>query len=75
MGIHTRHASLALAVLLLPASLDTLRDGSQDDTPPRVPAGVIEWHPTLDAARETAAVSGKPILLFELFGRLDEARC
>ena len=75
MGMHTRHASLALAVLLLPASLDTLRDGSQDDAPPRVPAGLLDWHPTLDAAREAAAVSGKPILLFELFGRIDEERC
>ncbi|MEM1447697.1 MAG: hypothetical protein AAF957_17055 [Planctomycetota bacterium] len=36
---------------------------------------VAEWHTCFADARAAAAESGRPILLFQLFGRLDEERC
>ena len=38
-------------------------------------SGPIPWHESLDAAKEAASQSGKPILLFQLLGRLDEEFC
>lgn len=40
-----------------------------------VRAGLVNWHADLPAARAAARASGKPILLFQLLGRLDEAFC
>ena len=34
-----------------------------------------QWHASHAAAVEAAATSGKPVLLFELFGRLDRELC
>ena len=46
------------------------------DTPAEAPARAFEhWHASHAAAVEAAAESGKPVLLFELFGRLDEEFC
>ena len=73
MGIRLAHATLALAPFFL-AGLPLGQDGS-DDQDRRVEAGVVRWHADFDAARAAAGVSGKPVLLFQLFGRLDEERC
>ena len=35
----------------------------------------VAWHADLAAARTAAAESGRPILLFQLLGRLDEEFC
>ncbi len=35
----------------------------------------VDWLTSLDAAKEQAAKSGKPILYFQLLGRLDEEYC
>ncbi|MEM1447699.1 MAG: hypothetical protein AAF957_17065 [Planctomycetota bacterium] len=45
---------------------------AEESTTPRPFDG---WHESFEEARDAAAVSGRPILLFELFGRLDEERC
>ena len=37
--------------------------------------GMVDWHPSFDEACEAAVESGKPVLLFQLFGRLDEEFC
>ncbi|MEM9382136.1 MAG: hypothetical protein AAGB93_19430 [Planctomycetota bacterium] len=34
-----------------------------------------DWHASLADAQEAAAESGRPVLLFQLFGRLDEELC
>lgn len=39
------------------------------------PPGDIPWATSLDAAREKASAVGKPVLLLDLFGRLDEELC
>ena len=44
--------------------------------PVPVPVPVkIDWHADLDAAQLAAAKSGKPILLFQLLGKLDDEFC
>ncbi len=37
--------------------------------------GLVRWHADLDAALAAAATSRKPVLLFQLLGRLDEEFC
>jgi hypothetical protein len=43
-------------------------------TPPPGPAG-IRWHPSFDAALAAAGRSGRPVLLFQLLGGLDDEFC
>lgn len=45
------------------------------DENPRVAPGLVRWHADFGAAREASARSGKPVLLFQLLGRLDEEFC
>jgi hypothetical protein len=42
---------------------------------PRVPPGKVRWHPDFDTACRAAAHSGKPVLLFQMMGRLDQKFC
>jgi hypothetical protein len=41
---------------------------------PRVRPGKVNWHPSFHAACE-ASHSGKPVLLFQMLGKLDEQFC
>ena len=40
-----------------------------------VPPMAVHWHADLAAALDAASASGRPVLLFQLLGRLDEALC
>ncbi|HEX6883213.1 MAG TPA: hypothetical protein VF530_07510 [Planctomycetota bacterium] len=40
-----------------------------------VAPGLVTWHADLAAACAAAERSGKPVLLFQLLGRLDEELC
>ena len=42
---------------------------------PKVEAGRVHWHPSLAVACEAAKKSGKPILLFQMMGKLDDQFC
>ena len=42
--------------------------------PPAAP-GLVRWHESVDAARGAATASGKPVLVFQLLGRLDDELC
>jgi hypothetical protein len=42
---------------------------------PAVPPGQVQWHPTFEAACAAAQKSGKPVLLFQMLGRLDQQFC
>ena len=37
--------------------------------------GLVHWQPSMDAARDVAQAQHKPILLLQMFGRLDEELC
>lgn len=60
-----------LALLALAAAvLFGVQDASHADT-----AMKVEWLTSLEAAKEKAAATGRPILYFQLLGRLDEEYC
>jgi hypothetical protein len=42
---------------------------------PKVQAGKVRWHADFDTACRASARSGKPVLLFQMMGRLDEKFC
>src|SRR5262249_43292646 len=42
---------------------------------PKVEPGKVKWHADFATARAASAKSGKPILLFQLLGRLDDQFC
>ena len=42
---------------------------------PKVEPGKVKWHANLAAARKAAAKSGKPVLLFQMMGKLDDQFC
>ena len=47
----------------------------KDFVNPKVPAGKVRWHSSFDAARKAAQKSGKPVLLFQMMGKLVEQFC
>jgi hypothetical protein len=42
---------------------------------PKVEPGRVAWHPSFAAACDTSRVSRKPVLLFQMMGKLDEQFC
>jgi hypothetical protein len=42
---------------------------------PKVEPGLVKWHGDFAAARAASARSGKPVLLFQMLGRMDEHFC
>jgi hypothetical protein len=58
-----------------------LKDGLEPPRPlppagePRVAPGAVAWHDSFEAAVAAAGRSGKPVLLFQLLGRLDQELC
>lgn len=42
---------------------------------PKVTPGKVRWHADFDAACRAAKKSGKPVLLFQMMGNLDEQFC
>jgi hypothetical protein len=42
---------------------------------PKVPPGQVVWHPNFAAACKASRASGKPVLLFQMMGKLDEQFC
>ncbi len=42
---------------------------------PKVAPGRVVWHPSFAAACKASQVSRKPVLLFQMMGKLDEQFC
>ena len=42
---------------------------------PKVQPGLVKWHPSFAAACAAAKQSKKPVLLFQMMGKLDEQFC
>ncbi len=42
---------------------------------PRVRPGRVSWHPDFATACEASRKSGKPVLLFQMLGKLDDRFC
>ena len=62
----------ALAALVL-GTVTTL--GGETANNPKVEPGKVRWHPTFQAACDAARQSGKPVLLFQMMGKLDDQFC
>jgi len=42
---------------------------------PKVAPGKVRWHPDFATACAASKASGKPVLLFQMMGKLDEQFC
>ena len=42
---------------------------------PRAAPGLVRWHESVGAAQAAARASGRPLLVFQLLGRLDDELC
>ena len=67
---------------LLEAPLERVIQGGDRETGkrgggenPSVAPGAIRWHADLAAARDASRASGRPVLLFQLLGQLDQEFC
>lgn len=49
--------------------------GTTPASNPAVAPGKVRWHPSFAAAQAAAVRSGKPVLLFQMMGRLDQRFC
>ncbi len=66
--------SLGVTVGLLPLVRTDARSPARAVNS-KVKPGDVAWHPSFGAAREASKQSGKPILLFQLLGKLDDQFC
>jgi hypothetical protein len=55
-----------------PAATALSRHGREN---PKVQPGLVHWHPAIADACAAARRSGKPVLLFQMMGNLDEKFC
>jgi hypothetical protein len=59
--------------LVTPAPKPKPAEAKSDN--PKVEPGLVKWHPDLATACEAAKKSGKPVLLFQMMGKLDDQFC
>lgn len=74
----TAHALLALLAVSTPALAQEEKkpmNGTEVAPVTTVAAGEVHWHASLDEAVAAARKSGKPVLHFQLLGRLDQEFC
>ena len=76
-AVAAAHAGCVLACRARAPARPPLKDAIQPPPAPDAPfsTGEVDWHPSFDEACEAAMESGKPVLLFQLLGRLDEEFC
>jgi hypothetical protein len=55
-----------------PAPIPPAKDGFVN---PKVEPGKVRWHTDFDAACKAAAKTGRPVLLFQMMGKLDDQFC
>jgi hypothetical protein len=67
--------TLALAGLAAAFVAPTPGGSSDRLPPPAVEIAGVTWLPSLEEAKSKAAAEGKPILHFQLLGRLDDEFC
>ncbi len=48
---------------------------ADDFVNPKVRPGLVKWHPSWNAACQASQKSGKPVLLFQMMGKLDDQFC
>ena len=68
-----RKIELATEALVARSAAAPARAAALDN--PKVAPGKVTWHADLAAACAAARKSGKPVLLFQMMGRLDQQFC
>ena len=66
--------SLGICVGLLPLVRSQVRSIDRFVNP-KVKPGEVAWHSNFSAACDASKQSGKPVLLFQLLGKLDDQFC
>ena len=61
--------------ILVELPLKKALESGRVESPTWKTAGLVNWHSSFEAASAAARQSGKPLLLFQLLGRLDEEFC
>jgi len=64
-----------LKTILRPTPSDAPTNSGVAFTNPRVEPGLIHWHVDFPMACAAAQKSGKPVLLFQMLGNLDDRFC
>jgi len=70
VGIEDGPTKVLLATT--PAPTPEAKDGFVN---PKVEPGKVKWHADFDTACKAAAKSGKPVMLFQMMGKLDDQFC
>jgi hypothetical protein len=52
-----------------------VNSGAAASVNPKVQPGRVQWHPTFEAACAASQKSHKPVLLFQMMGKLDDQFC
>jgi hypothetical protein len=71
----TLHIEPPVQTLVTKASAPAAATGGDQFVNPKVAPGKVRWHPTLAAACAAANKSKKPVLLFQMMGKLDDQFC
>jgi hypothetical protein len=74
-NLYAKHAELAQAVNAYNQQAFAQPTPTTSPENPRVEPGKVNWHPTFEAALEASRKSGKPVLLFQMMGKLDLKFC
>jgi hypothetical protein len=61
--------------LLLASATKTANGTTPAFENPKVEPGRVKWHADFATARAASAKSGKPVLLFQMLGKLDDQFC
>lgn len=56
-------------------SLDSQKPALKPAPSQKVEPGKVRWHKAIQTAMDASAQSGKPVLLFQMMGRLDDRFC
>jgi hypothetical protein len=72
---HGKYVVESPAKRVLARSANAPAAATADFDNPTVEPGKVRWHADLDAACRAAGRSGKPVLLFQMMGRLDQKFC
>jgi hypothetical protein len=56
-------------------NLTATKTASSDFVNPKVEPGKVKWHADFASACQAARKSGKPVLLFQMMGKLDDQFC
>ncbi|HJZ58198.1 MAG TPA: hypothetical protein VKE74_24865 [Gemmataceae bacterium] len=71
----SKRKAIEPATSKLVASTGPAAPANSDAENPTVEPGKVKWHKTFEEAKAASEKSGKPVLLFQMMGRLDQQFC